>query len=154
MQILPITYDRVLYVAQNMRADDAHEIFCVKENQSRVDYAKELIDIEHQGFVAGLGNHPIALFMCVLISSNIWPKNSTWNVGMFATDDWHKIAKPATRYVKQTFMPYMFELGLKRAECLSHQSHKTAHQWLKFLGFQQQKTIPLKDFYQFTYHKS
>lgn len=61
---------------------------------------------------------------------------------MFATDDFPAIGLPFTKFVKQHFIPGLFQdLGARRLQAESHGNHAWAHRWLKLCGAEQEGVL-------------
>jgi len=64
-----------------------------------------------------------------------------WNVHMFATDNFSKIAISLTKFVKNVIVPSLTAIGSHRVECKSMDGHEDAHKWLEFLGAHRESTL-------------
>lgn len=127
MKLGPVTFEDALVVALGLRADDAAEIYATRWSDNPVELARSCVYAGEFAWVAGLDS-PIA----VIGAQPVWP--GVWNVFMFATDEFDKIAFPLTKFVRRTIIPSLREAGAHRAECRSAMSHTKAHRWLEALG--------------------
>lgn len=128
MKLAKLNEADLLYVADNMREWDAREIFATRWTDDRADLANAILGCGEFGWIAGDGGLPIAAFG----ASPSW--NGVWQVWMFATDDWPKVALGVTRFIKKVMIPALEEVGCHRAECRSMEGHAVAHKWLEALG--------------------
>lgn len=125
-----------LSVARRMRDADRREVHACRWNNDDDGLAYDVVMYDtHMKWVADWNGTPTALIGAV----NIWPH--VWSVFMVATDDFHHIGFPLTRFVKRDMIPGIKMLGAKRAEARSMASHVTAHRWLKALGATQEATL-------------
>src|SRR5690349_19657860 len=112
-----------------MRESDRREIFATRTPDDRILLAHQAADFSRFGAVIATdAGTPV----CALGAVGQWP--GLWNVWMFATDDWPRIAIGATRYVRRVLIPNLVNAGAHRAECKSIEGHKPAHRWLELLG--------------------
>ena len=129
MKLLPLDFETVLAVAQDMRRADRQEIFATRWDDNPATLAQDCVGAGCIGAViAGRDGAPI----CAIGATEMWPR--VWSVWMFATDRWHEVALDATRFVKERLIPTLLDLGLRRAECRSSAMHTQAHRWLEYLG--------------------
>lgn len=128
--IRPLGFDAATYVALNMRAADAQEIFACRWEEDPAALALELTAAVRacgRAWSAGR-DRPVAVFGAV----EIWP--GRWSAMMFATDEWTTVARPVTRFVRDEAIPLLVGLGCRRCEVRSMASHHAAHRWLVHLG--------------------
>ena len=135
MIIEPATYDAALYVAANMRAADAEEIFATRWVEDRQALAREVAARPDFAWVAGAGE-PIA---CIGVLQ-VWPR--VWEAWMFATDRFPAIGFPLTRWVQRAMMPAVAGAGAHRVHCHSIEGHHEAHRWLEALGAVRESSKP------------
>ena len=150
-------FDDVLFIAENMRAQDEKEIYATRNDLTATPYmlTVDVMGTENVGmaFVAyNKQGEPVATFG----SSEQWPK--VWNVFMFATDKFHEVAKEVTKFIKYKLIGIVTNAGAHRGECMSLSTHHVAHKWLKFLGAVQESTATQygkngEDFYCFRFLK-
>jgi len=131
--IRPITLRAAHYVAANMRAADAREIFATRHDNDRARLAEGAAALAPCAYVAGEGE-PIA---CIG-ATEMWP--GVWQAWMFATDRFADIGLPLTRWVIRDMIPGLIRAGAHRAHCYSIEGHDRAHRWLEALGFVHEAT--------------
>lgn len=135
MRTSPVTYDEALFVAKNMREWDKKEIYATRWNDDPSDVAQDCVWLGEFGWIAS-DPEPIA----VIGAGPCHP--GVWNVHMFATDNFSKIAISLTKFVKRVIIPSLAASGAHRVECKSMDGHEDAQRWLEFLGAQRESTLP------------
>ncbi len=136
MKLARLNEADLLYVADNMREWDRREIFANRWDDDPAPLVSGLLAGGEFGWVAGDGGLPIAAFGAV----PTWAGN--WQVWMFATDEWPKVALGVTRFIKKVMIPALEEVGCHRAECRSMEGHAVAHRWLEALGAHKESELP------------
>ena len=133
-QALP---ENVLPIVQNMRSEDAREIYATRWDNDPIALATAVMRCGDKVWTAhNAGNDPIAVIGGAPLHPNVW------TVFMFATDQFHQIAFPLTKYVKRTMIPgLLIEVGAHRAECNSIEGHTVAHNWLRHLGLKEEGPV-------------
>lgn len=134
MIVRALDRDTCLYVAANMRADDAAEIYATRRNADPGCLADEAMAIGGMSWTCGLPGEPI----CCVGAFQAWA--GVWNVWMFATDAFPRIGLSMTKFARDVIIPAMRDGG-HRAQCYSSEAHATAHKWLEFLGFRSEATL-------------
>lgn len=149
MRILPLTYDNVRPVALAMRAIDREEILALHPHDDLDAVAINATQATRFGAVLAddRGN-----CIAAIGAAELWP--GMFSVWFFATDAWRVIAYEASAWIKAVFCPMIIKAGGRRAECQSLATHRTAHRWLQWLGFEREATLPRygkhgEDFFQF-----
>lgn len=117
----------VMYVAHHMRDMDRKEIFATRFSDDPDQLAMDVMRWGPTWWVAG-----DVKAIAVIGATEVWP--GVWSVGMFATDDFHRIGKPLTKWVRKCMIPHIKSLGIHRGECRSIEGHDSAHRWLEMLG--------------------
>ena len=133
--IIEARYADVVYVARNMRACDAEEIWPITIVKTPETLAFGTVSGVGYKFVVGSGGVPVATWG----ASPIRPGVVT--VWMFATDRWPQVALTVTRHIRKELMPALIDAGYVRAECWSHANHHVAHKWLEILGAIREATV-------------
>jgi RimJ/RimL family protein N-acetyltransferase len=119
----------ILPVARNMREWDKREIYATRFTDDPELLAKEVEFMGKEvGWVAGLGDQPIAAFGCFLM----WP--GVWSMWLFATDDFGRIGISMTKLIVRSIVPMLFEGGAHRLEARSMDGHVDAQRWLEVIG--------------------
>lgn len=126
--ITPLDADAVRFVAENMRDADRAEIFATRPDDDTRQIAIDTMSYARFGCVAWMDDEPVA----VVCAIPLWP--GVWSVGMYATDNWPKVACTVTCWIRRVLIPNLKAAGAHRAECRSHAAHATAHRWLEHLG--------------------
>ena len=80
------------------------------------------------GAVVAIDGTPAAVIAVALVKPWIG------EAAMLATDDWPRVALPATRWIKRELMPTCRRMGLTRVECRVFERHVAARRWLRALG--------------------
>lgn len=126
----PVTYADAAYISRRLREWDAKEILPLVRGGAE-DLAL-LASASHYGRAALYDNEPVAVFG----ATETVP--AVWQVFMFATDKWPKVALSVTRHIRRVMIPVLYDAGANRAECRSHADYKWAHRWLQTLGARQE----------------
>ena len=124
----PLDYESVLYVADNMRRKDRHEIAALREPFDTVALTRDCLRAGAFAWVGGRDDRPIVVF-------GAWPMHpGVWSAWMFATDEFPRVALGLTKLARRVIIPSLAQSGCRRAQCLSIEGHTVAHEWLKSLG--------------------
>jgi hypothetical protein len=118
-----------------MREMDREEILPLIFNGNAENLAAGTIAAGGISTVALFGERPVAVFG----AKEIRPK--FWNVFMFATDQWPRVALSVTKNILRVIRPHMIESGAVRADCWSIDGHTDAHRWLELLGAVREATL-------------
>jgi|TARA_R110002153_G_scaffold273369_1_gene444102 hypothetical protein len=141
-------------IALNMRDRDYQECSALSFTNNRPDLADEIArswSRSETSIVCGtkeLGG--IAAF------TYIPQRNGVWNVGLFATDKFDKIQLSLTKLIIKRIIPSLSKAGAHRIEAQSIAGYDSVHNWLKFLGFEEESTLRSfgcngEDFINFSY---
>jgi hypothetical protein len=133
--VQPVTHGAALFVAMNMRAADAAEIFATWPDDDRAALADRVAVRGPFAWCVGAGE-PIA---CIGAHEG-WP--GVFSAWMFATDRFPEIGFPLTRWVRRCMMPAIAAAGAHRAHAYSMEGHDDAHRWLEGLGAVREATHP------------
>ena len=98
--VIDARYADVVYVARNMRALDAEEIWPVTRARTPEDLALSIVS-GGKNFVALYGESPVAAWGAVELRPKVV---SVW---MFATDQWTKVSLSVTRQIKRELIPLL-----------------------------------------------
>lgn len=124
--IRPATFADVMAVARDMRAADREEIFATRWSDDEGELARDcLAGWTRCCFVEGT---PTAIIGAIPV------RPGSWQVFMFATDQFKRCRISVTRFVLRVMIPILVEYGVHRAECQSIEGHAEAHAWLEYLG--------------------
>lgn len=137
MRLAKINADDLHWVASRMRKLDQEEIYATRWSDQADDLVRDIMAGGDFGFVAGDDNGlPIAAFGAV----PVW--EGVWEVWMFATDEWKRIAMDVTKFGHRTFFPALNEAGYHRLQCRSLSTHHVAHRWLESMGAHKESELP------------
>jgi hypothetical protein len=136
MILRPLTLEAALHVALRVRESDAEEIFATRYDESRESLAISATTRGPMAWAAGRDGAPIACLGAI----ELWP--GVWEAWMFATDDFHYIGKPLTRFIRRGMIPALKGLGAHRVQAHSIEGHTVAHKWLESLGAKFERPVP------------
>ena len=136
MMLAKLNEPDLLFVADRMREWDRREVFATQWDDDAAKLVSNILAGGEFGWVAGVDGLPVAAFGAI----PVW--NGVWQVWMFATDDWPKVALGVTRFIKKVMIPALEEVGCHRAECRSMDGHDVAHRWLECLGAHKESELP------------
>jgi hypothetical protein len=130
---LPMVWD----VAYRMREKDYDEISAISFAKDR----KELAD----GLSVACCKTP-AMYVCseerpIVVIGWSMPRPNIAQIGMFATDEYTKIASGINRFVVREMFQDINRYNIHRLECFSLGSHAQAHSWLEWLGLKKEADL-------------
>lgn len=131
--VVKATGSQIGFVTTHMRDADAKEILAGLPFDTLDEAVASLVFMCKQArmcFCVMHGDEPVA----IITAHEHWP--GVWGVGMWATDQWEKVALTATKFAAREMNPMMVKAGCHRAHCWSHIDHTSAHRWLAMLGFE------------------
>lgn len=129
MRLSHCTHATVFHVAANMRAVDKEEIYGLRWEENPFVITQEVMAQSMFAWVAWDGETPCA----VIGGAPTHP--GVWQMFMFATDSFPRIALGLTKFVLRGMLPQLWgELNAHRLEADSHEKHTEAHRWLERLG--------------------
>lgn len=139
MRIEPASRENVFTVAENMRERDYVEFGALSFASTRAALA--LVMAERYG---GRPDVMCGYFMDVpvCIGGAIETRPNVITLLFFATDDFNRVAFPATRFIRGEMFPRLRDAGVHRIEAVSLANHADAHKWLRVLGLEAE-TLPL-----------
>ena len=151
-RIGPFDYMDCLYVCRNMRAEDVREMMASRGpgETSAEGIAFDCETAKDYTLLAYNDDEPIAVFGVFPIHS------SAFLAYMFATDRFHKVSLPLTRWGKRHGLKALRALGARRVEALSLADRDAAHKWIEFFGAKKESYVPRlgirgEDFIRFVY---
>lgn len=118
----------VAFVAQNLRARDREEIFAT----SWTDDPQELVAKVLSGGAFQWGVYLDTKPVAIIGATPRWP--GVWTAWAFATDDWPRVVKSATRHVRDFMIPALYNAGAIRVDATAMEAHTDARKWLTRLG--------------------
>ena len=124
----------VIEVFDNMRVYDLIEMKAASIEDSYAEFRDDVVDRFSSGdgsFCAYLNDGtPVA------VGAVIPGGEGRIQIGMFATDDFPKIAPALTKFVVRRLLPQYAAAGFSRAVCLSLGGYERAHAWLRAMGIE------------------
>jgi len=137
-EIVPLDLDDATFIALNLRADDATEIYSIRDDDNPAALARDVmacLAARGLGFCARLDGRPVAAFGVL----EKWP--AVYEAFAFATDSFPKVGGRVTRFILREIAPWLRARGARRLQCHSHEDHWRAHRWLRFLGAQEEARL-------------
>ena len=136
MMLAKINMSDLEHVAFNMRDRDKEEIYATRWSNDPEELSEAVMRGGEFAWVAGSNDGtPVAAFGAI----PVW--DGVWEVWMFATDNWDKVAFDCTKFIKRTVIPSLEKTGAHRLQCRSMAKHTVAHRWLENLGFQKESEM-------------
>lgn len=135
MIVSPVTFEAAYFVAANMRAADAREVFATRWTDCRDTFAASVAARGPYAWCVG-HDEPV----CCIGVINLWP--GVWEAWMFATDRFPTVGFALTRWIRRTMMPVVMAAGAHRVQAHSMEGHAVAHRWLEDLGAVHEHTVP------------
>lgn len=135
----PVTWslaEAVTYIARNLRAVDAEEIFGIVENAYRL--------VDQLALAIGNGQSRIAIYKGKPAGIIGYAHTSDPEVAdafAMGTDQFHRVVPGLTRYALEVLKPSLLANGVKRLQCQSLATHVEAHRWLELFGFKPECTL-------------
>jgi hypothetical protein len=126
--ILPADIHALRYIARNMCAIDAAEIFATRRNHDSDEIACEALACPHS-FVCVLNGVPVSAFG----ATGCWP--GVWSVWMFSTDALNlRVGAEVLRYFRRYIAPEVLAQDAHRVQCDSLKRHHAAHEFIMRFG--------------------
>lgn len=136
MRLIEPSLPAVHYLVQNMREADRAEITAMGGAE---DVDRLAMDVLQRwgayAFVAMADDYPAA----IVGAREMWP--GVWSVWAFGTDEFLKVARGLTKFIRRVMIPHLTELGAHRAQAISVDGHWRAHRWLEALGAVQEARL-------------
>ena len=76
------------------------------------------------------------MFICYLPQ-----RKGVWSLGLFATDDFLKVGAFLTKRIIRDIIPSLDQANAHRVEAHSIDGYEEVHNWLRFLGLDEETTI-------------
>lgn len=138
MRLCDPTRNGIEFIACNMRAIDALEVYGLLPFNNPFLLAKHTIDLVNGGgfgVMACIGERPAA----VLGFTELTPRVLTaW---AFGTDEFRIVSMQLTKFVMRSLRPALLASPAHRLQADSRFDHVEAHEWLKVLGFREEGMI-------------
>ena len=138
MRIDAPTRADVLEVASNLRPKDMAELTAANPGHDADSIPLLMADRygdAETSLGAWLDEEPIAIGAIVPTSPGVA------HIGLFATDDFPRIALAMTRFIRNRLIPQYEAHGFTRFECASIAGYDEAHRWIETLGLQRADTL-------------
>lgn len=139
MQIKSATIDEVHHVAMHMRGRDFEEFAATSASDDREALANRL--------AARYGGRPDVLCgladgvpVCIGGTIETWP--GVISLLFFATDEFPRIGRGITRFIRRELFPRYFEAGVHRIQAISLDGYSEVHAWLRALGLEKEAEFP------------
>ena len=139
MMYHPASIGALYDIALNMRERDYEECSALSFAESRHELAEEIARAWSKSettIICGtkeLGG--IAAFTYMPL------RHGVWNMGLIATDQFNKIHLSLTRLIIKSIIPILDNAGAHRVEAQSIAGYSSVHNWLKFLGLEEESVI-------------
>jgi RimJ/RimL family protein N-acetyltransferase len=130
-------------LAENMRADDAREIFLMKRDKDRQQFAIRIWRMMPRAVhacVFGLDTEPRAIGFL-----GLWAKDETGGLceaALWARDPFALVAPRFVRHVRQRLMPFLMDNGIRRVECRTLETYTASRRLLAAMGARQETLLP------------
>lgn len=131
-----LTGEHIRAVAARARDIDRQEILATSGIDDLVAHIAYLEHMPQLGVCVSKDGDPV----CVVGAAFMWP--GVVSMFMFATDRFPEVAIETTRFVKKVLFPALRDAGVHRLQCHSIATHKTAHDWIRFCGADQETLVP------------
>jgi len=77
---------------------------------------------------------------CIGGTIEAWP--GVISLLFLATDDFPRIGRPITRFIRRELFPRYFQAGIHRIQAVSLDGYVEAHNWLRSIGLKQEAVFP------------
>lgn len=121
------------YVFQRLRASD---IFEIEAAGNTVDEARQMAKMASDTYVVMYRGQP------VFVGGVHYVHKHHGLIFGFGTDQTRKIIPAVTRYIKQTWLPWQWHLGLQRLEVRLPIVSRRSIEWLASIGFRHECNLP------------
>jgi hypothetical protein len=142
----PLASAAVRAVARAMRHADRREIFALRSDDDADRVADEACLLSRFGAVARWNGAPVAALGAAEVTPGVF------EVWLFATDAWPRVAPAVLRWAVGVLKPAMLAAGGHRAQCLSLAERRDAHRMLERFGFVREATLFQRGRHRETFH--
>jgi hypothetical protein len=137
IEFVPATADHIRAVALKMRDRDLAEFSALSYADDR-EAAAEILASNYADFAgvecALLDGDPVA------IGGVIWTRPRVASLLFYATDDYGKVVRPLTRYIRANAMRVAKSYAT-RIECFSLSTYTEMRQWVEMFGLKPEATL-------------
>lgn len=130
IRIVPANFRDLSYVASRIRPEDREEVEAQVGAVHYIDLA--MMHYRDHAYVALVNDNPEAAFGAARVAGN-----HLWNAWMWGSERMFRAVPAIGRFVTQTMMPELLDLGANRVEARALAKHHTAQRWLEKMGAQQ-----------------
>lgn len=133
------TIGSIYDIALNMRERDYEECSALSFCENRHELAEEIArswSTSETTIICGtkeIGGIAVFTYMPL--------RKGVWNMGLVATDKFNKIHLSLTKLIIKSIIPTLDKAGAHRVEAQSIAGYSSVHNWLKFLGLEQESVI-------------
>lgn len=136
MIVVPTVPDHILSVASRLRERDRDEFAAVFGIERPEVLAQAMLDA--YGNLDGLLTGCLDSGPAVFVGGAVCARPNVAAILFMATDDFPRIAKSATRFIRDEFLPQLDAEGFHRIEAVTLASYVDMQRWLRLLGFRQE----------------
>lgn len=135
IRIVPANFRDISYVASRIRPEDREE---VEAQVGQIHYI-ELAAMHYRdhAYVALVNDNPEAAFGAARVAGN-----HLWNAWMWGSARMSRAVPAIGRFVTQTMMPELLDLGANRVEARALAKHHTAQRWLERMHAHRRCDLP------------
>lgn len=130
------TPEHIASVASRLRERDREEmtaVFGPLAPDVLADVLRENYG-RHEGLLTGCRDDGEPVF----VGGGVQLRPNTASILFMATDDFPGIAKAATKFIRDTYLPALEAQGIHRVEAVTLASYVEMQRWLRLLGFRQE----------------
>lgn len=123
----------VFYVAVRMREADYTEIVAMTDCADRQALAERMVRFyARPDMIVASTDDGVP----VVVGGLLEARPGVYSSVMFATDDFDRVAKPLSKFIKNELIPAVKANGAHRLDAISSVDHHTAHQWIRWMGYE------------------
>jgi hypothetical protein len=128
VEIRQPTFDDVLHVAKNLRAEDIQELSATRDLSLPTTLATSAWCARYKR-CAYWDGEPVFAFG---VSAVTHDHGQAWG---FGTDKSSLVTRAVTKYIKKTMVPDQLAAGFTAVQALGYPTNRVSWRWLKHLGF-------------------
>lgn len=137
VDIVRLTGEDALYVAQRMRENDAREVYATRWDETPWRFAVDCAGLPGVSWCALLDGEPVVIGGVALHQPGI---GQAWMVG---TDKFSRVAVKLTRFSRDIIARMLRDdSGINRIQAFSAAFHEESHAWLKAVGLNAVAPLP------------